>query len=77
MTRNRWFSRIEDAIYDSQMAYIRAKFGDEAERNANYGWGVVCSGNHIDVATKVYGHGVLRSIAAYPSTNVSYSLLRR
>jgi hypothetical protein len=47
----------EDAVYASQQAYIRKRFGKKAADHANYGWGV----DEYMVSTKVYGHGVLTS----------------
>jgi hypothetical protein len=54
---------LEDTIYDEQADWIRAHFGQKAADNANYGWGVSGGDDYLDVATKVYGHGVLRSFA--------------
>jgi hypothetical protein len=49
-------------VYDDQYAWIEAEFGAEVAGDANYGWGC----GEFDVATKVYGHGVLCSWLEQP-----------
>lgn len=50
----------EDKIYRAQIRWIEKKFGKKSALEANYGWGVsTCEDGSPDVATKVYGHGVL------------------
>ena len=46
-----------DVIFEAQQDFITKRFGDEAFRDANYGWAI--DGN--TVTTKVYGHGILTS----------------
>lgn len=48
---------IEETIYENQSEFIRQRWGQEAADKANYGWSVdEVTG---EVATKVYGHGVV------------------
>jgi predicted transcriptional regulator len=46
-----------DRAYTSQAAWIEERFGAEAARKANYGWGQSETG----AATKIYGHGVIQT----------------
>lgn len=59
----RWHNVVEMRVYDQQYKTILAECGQDAADNANYGWGVSGGARTVDVATKVYGHGVLVSIA--------------
>ena len=59
--------QVEDRIYISQARWILKRFGAKAADSANYGWGVDETDNWVNVQTKVYGHGVLRSEATIGS----------
>jgi hypothetical protein len=56
---------VEDKIYEEQYDLIKRQCGKAAAEKANYGWGVTGDKDQVDVSTKVYGHGVLRSIGQY------------
>jgi hypothetical protein len=52
----------EERIYRAQYRWIKKNYGQRPANDANYGWGVSSSDDGSpDVATKVYGHGVLRT----------------
>jgi hypothetical protein len=73
MTQDDWLASIEDLIHESQVRFIERRFGAEAAGTANYGWGIdarTTAERSISVATKVYGHGVLESVAVFPSLTV-------
>ena len=44
---------VEDAIIESQLAFMRAEFGEERAGGANVGWGIDEFAG--EVQTKVYG----------------------
>lgn len=62
----------ERQIYDAQDRWINRRFGHEAAAMANYGWGAT----EWDIATKVYGHGVLRSWIAEGRVQHEFSKFR-
>ncbi len=57
--------KTETALYASQYEWIKTHYGEQAAENANYGWAVISNGESpfLEVATKVYGHGLLMSDA--------------
>ena len=59
--------KLEDKIYKEQEEYIEKEYGKDAANKANYGWGVNDNEDSIEVATKVYGIGILNS-TGFPST---------
>lgn len=54
---------LEDKCYARQYRLIKATYGKEAAEKANYGWGVIDGEVLLDISTKVYGHGILRTVA--------------
>jgi hypothetical protein len=63
---------LESRIYAQQHTRIKRDCGADAADKANYGWGVIDDPNFIDVSTKVYGHGVLRSIGNRSNGQISH-----
>lgn len=45
----------ETLAYMAQAQYVRANFGDEADKHANYGWAV----DPPLISSKIYGYGIL------------------
>lgn len=64
---------LELRIYIEQEKYIKEHFGEHAADVANYGWGVDGQKNGINIATKVYGHGVLCSEAHLGDSEITHS----
>ena len=51
----------EKKLQDSQVAWIRKRFGNKAAQLANYGWASDGEGKNFSLTTKVYGKGILYS----------------
>lgn len=56
---------FENELFEAQYKEVRKRFGVEAAKQANYGWGVSGDEKRVSVASKVYGHGVLTTEAEY------------
>ena len=63
---------FEDQCYESQYGFIKKDCGKEAAEKANYGWGVSGTEDYIDIATKVYRHGVLTTIGHYKTKKIEH-----
>lgn len=63
MLSQRQINRIEDLVYDQQYEWIRREFGADVAAVANYGWGAEIANDYVNVSTKVYGKGVLVTMA--------------
>lgn len=70
--KDRWLREAEDQIYVLQAEYIRQHFGKKAEDLANYGQSVIGDEDTVDVTTRVYGHGILRSVAQYSTFTITH-----
>lgn len=66
-------STLELRIYIEQEKYIKEHFGEHAADVANYGWGVNGQKNGINIATKVYGYGILCSEAHLGDNEITHS----
>lgn len=63
---------LEMKVYNAQYRLIKRECGEDAAKKANYGWGVDGDDEHISVATKVYGHGIIQSAAEYADRKVHH-----
>ena len=50
---------IEDHIIAHQAGLIRARFGEDAASNVNYGWGITELARGPVVDSKLYGHNLI------------------
>lgn len=66
---------LEGRIYEQQYNRIKRAHGRDVADKANYGWGVIDDPNFIDVSTKVYGHGVIRSVGNRSNGSISHEWL--
>ncbi|MCJ7760836.1 hypothetical protein MUP59_06820 [Candidatus Bathyarchaeota archaeon] len=66
-------STLELRIYIEQEKYIKEHFSEHAAEVANYGWGVDEMKDGISVSTKVYGHGILCSVAHLGDKEITHS----
>jgi len=80
-SKQKWWDRIDDIIYQQQKVLIHKRYGKKAADTANYGWGVSQSPmfgdepDFISYATKIYlddRFKVLVSEADYPSIHPSH-----
>ena len=65
---------LEDKAYKEQFDLIYEQFGESAANMANYGWGVSGDDEHLSIATKVYGHGVLVTTVDLESGEINHEM---
>lgn len=63
---------LEARAYDEQYNEILRQYGKDAADKANYGWGVSGDDDGTDIATKVYGHGVLSSYISFATSTIDH-----
>lgn len=70
--RDAQIEELESKAYDEQYEMIKSEYGKKAADNANYGWGVSGDDDFSDIATKVYGVGVLSTYVDYKTGTITH-----
>lgn len=63
---------LENRITDQQFDLIAAEYGKDVAERANYGQGVLVLPEYVDVSTKVYGYGYIRSVGYYATGDITH-----